>query len=203
MRKTRTARSMAFLAILGAVVAQAVATASVAQTDTADHRVATATVRNANGATLGTLTILDAGGGKLAISGRFTGLTAGFHGFHVHAIGICDPRATDPTGNPAPFTTAGPHLDDAGSAHGNHDGDLPLLLVNGDGTTATATVSDRLTPALLFDADRSAIIIHALPDNYAHIPTRYSAAGVPGPDAATLATGDAGGRFACGVIVRG
>jgi Cu-Zn family superoxide dismutase len=72
-----------------------------------------------------------------------------------------------------------------------------------DGTTVTASATDRLNTTLLFDTDRSALIIHALPDNYANIPARYSAAGVPGPDAATLATGDSGGRVACGLIVRG
>jgi Cu-Zn family superoxide dismutase len=49
----------------------------------------------------------------------------------------------------------------------------------------------------LFDLDGSAIIVHANPDNYANIPKdRYD----PDPDATTLATGDAGGRVACGVI---
>ena len=50
--------------------------------------------------------------------------------------------------------------------------------------------------AELFDGDGSALIVHALPDNYANIPSRYAAA----PDAMTLSTGDAGGRLACGVI---
>lgn len=40
------------------------------------------------------------------------------------------------------------------------------------------------------------MIIHADPDNYANVPTRYAAQ----PDAATFGTGDAGGRIACGVI---
>ena len=52
------------------------------------------------------------------------------------------------------------------------------------------------------DADGSAIMVHALPDNLANIPTRYQSAteGVLGPDSATLATGDAGGRVAGGVV---
>ena len=57
----------------------------------------------------------------------------------------------------------------------------------------------------LFDADGSAVIVHGLPDNAAHIPTRYhshsTVAGTPsGPDAATLATGDAGPGVTCGVL---
>jgi Cu-Zn family superoxide dismutase len=44
------------------------------------------------------------------------------------------------------------------------------------------------------------LILHALADNCANIPDRYQTGGVPGPDATTLATGDAGGRLACGLI---
>ena len=62
--------------------------------------------------------------------------------------------------------------------------------------------TDSTTFAQIFDADGAALIIHAGPDNLANIPARYSANGVAGPDAATLATGDSGGRFACGVITK-
>jgi len=51
----------------------------------------------------------------------------------------------------------------------------------------------------LFDADGSAVIVHASPDNYANIPTRYVAT----PDSTTFGTGDAGGRVACGVVTHG
>ena len=44
-------------------------------------------------------------------------------------------------------------------------------------------------------------MVHELPDNYANIPERYrSSAGTAGPDAETLATGDAGRRIACAVV---
>jgi Cu-Zn family superoxide dismutase len=55
----------------------------------------------------------------------------------------------------------------------------------------------------LFDADGSAIIVHADRDNFAHIPTRYHShtpENTFGPDSASLATGDAGARIACGVV---
>jgi Cu-Zn family superoxide dismutase len=44
--------------------------------------------------------------------------------------------------------------------------------------------------------------VHAGADNFANIPTRYQSTteGVLGPDSATLATGDAGARVACGVV---
>ena len=123
----------------------------------------------------------------------------------MHAVGICDPTTTDPTtGNPAPFLSAGGHFNPAAGAHGSHAGDLPPLLVVRAGRATAGTETDRFTVADLFDADGSAIIVHAGPDNLAHVPGRYtsSTTGQPGPDAATLATGDAGGRFGCGVIRR-
>jgi Cu-Zn family superoxide dismutase len=170
----------------------AVVPASAAAYD--DSRGATATVRDVNGVSLGTV-ILQPAGGKIVVAGRLSGLTAGFHGFHIHTTGLCEAAGG--------FTTAGGHLNPAGTGHGTHAGDLPLLKVAADGKTSTVTETDTVTFAQIFDADGSAFIIHALADNYANIPTRYSAAGVPGPDAATLGTGDAGGRVACGVIRRG
>lgn len=203
MRKIRISRSIAFLGVLAAAVFGVVGTASVGQTDSTDStRLAHAHVKDVNGTELGVVSFF-ASGAKISVSGRLAGVPAGFHGFHVHAVGICDPRATDPAGNVVPFASAGPHLDSGGHGHGAHNGDLPSLLVTTDGTTTTATATDRLSGALLFDADRSAIIVHAGPDNFANIPPRYSAAGVPGPDAATLATGDSGARFGCGVLIRG
>lgn len=120
------------------------------------------------------------------------GLTPGFHGFHVHSVGQCV----------APFTSAGGHYNPGGAGHGAHAGDMPSLLVRDDGTAELQFATDNFTIAELFDADGSAIIVHALPDNFANIPTRYqsSTEGTFGPDSATLATGDAGGRVACGAI---
>ena len=69
-------------------------------------------------------------------------------------------------------------------------------MVNADGKAKAKFKTDRFRVADLFDADGSAVIIHANPDNYANIPTRYVAT----PDTATLATGDAGARIACGVV---
>jgi len=62
--------------------------------------------------------------------------------------------------------------------------------------------TDRYDVEDLFDGDGSALIIHASPDNYANIPVRYLAppATITAVDSATLGTGDAGGRIACGVI---
>ncbi len=74
---------------------------------------------------------------------------------------------------------------------------MPVLLVGADGTAQASFTTDRVTLADVLDANGAAIIIHAAPDNYANIPTRYAPGG---PDAATLATGDSGARVACGVV---
>lgn len=85
------------------------------------------------------------------------------------------------------------------ASHGAHAGDMPVLLVSGDGVAWAEFQTDAFAIDDLLDADGSAVIVHAAPDNYANIPARYSA---PGPDPATLATGDAGARIACGVVGR-
>jgi superoxide dismutase, Cu-Zn family len=112
-------------------------------------------------------------------------LPPGFHGFHVHEVGQCEP----------PFTSAGGHLNLEDTFHPDHSGDMPVLLVNNDGTGEASFKTDRFTLKDLFDEDGSAIMVHALPDNYANIPERYGEV-----DQETLATGDSGERIACGAI---
>lgn len=131
-------------------------------------------------------------GGKVVVRAEVEGLSPGFHGLHVHSVGECVP----------PFTSAGGHYNPGGVGHGQHAGDLPSLLVLDDGSAELQFATDNFTIAELDDADGTAIIVHALPDNFANIPTRYQSTteGVFGPDSATLATGDAGGRAACGVV---
>jgi Cu-Zn family superoxide dismutase len=148
-------------------------------------------LRNAAGEDIGFVKLTKQGG-KVIVRGEVSGLTPGFHGFHVHAIGQCV----------APFTSAGGHYNPAATGHGSHAGDMPSLLVLDDGTAQAQFATDNYSIAELFDADGSAIIVHAGADNFANIPTRYQSTteGVFGPDSATLATGDAGARAACGVV---
>ena len=126
----------------------------------------------------------------------------GFHGFHIHAKGICDPKAVDDKGVPTPFFTAGGHFSITTQGHRSHSGDLPSLMVLGDGTADMTFNTDRFTIGQLLDSDGSAVMIHVGPDNFANIPTRYVSPAAPqgGPDSPTHLTGDAGGRLACGVV---
>jgi len=125
-----------------------------------------------------------------------TGLPTGIHAFHVHANN--DPTNGDGCIAPT-FVSADGHYNPAGLSHPNHAGDMPVVFFStGTPNFGYANfITSNFTPD---EVKGKAIILHALADNCANIPTRYSAAGVAGPDATTLATGDAGGRLACGVI---
>jgi Cu-Zn family superoxide dismutase len=155
--------------------------------------VAVATLQNTSGADVGWVRF-EPDGDAVHVKVRADGLTAGFHGFHVHAAGICDGLVG--------FATAGGHYNPAGATHAHHAGDLPSLLVKQDGTAELDFRTDAFTVDQLLDADGSAVIVHAGPDNFGNIPSRYLSGALltPGPDAATLATGDAGARAACGVV---
>jgi superoxide dismutase, Cu-Zn family len=147
---------------------------------------ARAVLHDVNGERVGVVKLTE-GRGSVRVRVEVHGLSAGFHGFHVHDVGECTP----------PFTSALGHFNPGGAGHPGHAADMPVLLVNADGTGESHFVSDRYR---LADVLGRALIVHAGPDNYANIPTRYAAGG---PDATTLATGDSGGRTACGVIKRG
>lgn len=112
------------------------------------------------------------------------GIPAGEHAFHVHAVGKCEP----------PFTSAGGHFNPGGKKHGMeaadgpHAGDMPNLHVPASGELTVEVANPAISvvkgqPNSVFDADGSAIIIHAGMDDYKTDPT-----------------GNAGDRIACGVI---
>jgi Cu-Zn family superoxide dismutase len=165
-----------------------------------------ARLQNAQGQSVGTVRLLPRAGRKVEVRVRLARLTAGFHALHVHEVGRCQRDARDAAGNPAPFFTAGGHFRTETQAHGEHAGDLPPVLVMRDGTARADFLTDRLRVRSLLAGDGSAVIVHALRDNLAHIPDRYhshtpdASSTTVGPDAATLATGDAGPRVACGVL---
>lgn len=142
----------------------------------------------ADGSSVGRVMFTETDGG-IAVEGRFTNLPPGFHGFHIHAVGRCD------RGTPA-FMSAGGHMVLGDQAHPVHAGDQPVLMVLADGTAEIRFTTDRYKLSDLLTPEGRAVIVHANPDNYANVPTRY----VRRPDATTLSTGDAGDRIACGVV---
>ncbi len=143
---------------------------------------ASAALKSPEGADMGTLQLAQTIAG-VHISGKVTGLTPGSHAFHIHAVGKCEP----------PFKSAGGHFNPFGTPHGKHGGgphagDMENLAVGDDGTAAIDVVNGGVTLSThgkhsLFDADGSAIVIHAGADDYASQPS-----------------GAAGGRVACGVV---
>ncbi len=120
-----------------------------------------------------------------------------FHGFHIHANDGTTTGTGAATGAPcvAPtFTSVGSHWQTAGTNHGSHIGDLPVLMRDASGHAEAEFVVGKFEPG---DIIGRAVIVHVGADNYANIPPLY---GEPDP-ATTLKTGDAGARFACGVIM--
>ncbi|WP_449062189.1 superoxide dismutase family protein [Planomonospora algeriensis] len=167
---------------------------------------ARAEIKDADGKSVGTFSVEEEDG-RSVVTVTVKGLPGGFHGFHLHGKGVCSAEATDPaTGGP--FSSAGTHLSLEQASHPDHTGDMPDLLVGGDGMGAASFATDRFQVRQLFDGDGTAVIIHAEPDNQANIPDRYShpeataspGARTNGPDAVTLRGGDSGQHIACGVL---
>jgi superoxide dismutase, Cu-Zn family len=113
------------------------------------------TLYDAKGDRIGHVKLKPVGDGATRVR-RITSAAPGFHGFHVHTTGVCDPDA--PNG---PFTTAGGHFALEGQSHGAHAGDLPSLLVMEDGTARLEFVTDLIELNDLHDGDGSAVMVHA------------------------------------------
>lgn len=160
--------------------------------------VATATLEDADGNEVGDVQLIPEGDGMRVVV-EVQDLDPGFHGFHVHAVGECDPESSPPddASRTGAFLSAGGHLGADEGGHSQHAGDLPSLHVLDDGTGYLETVTDTLTDADVLDDDGSAVMVHSGRDNFANIPERYAP---QGPDDETLRTGDSGDRVACGVL---
>ncbi len=156
----------------------------------------TVPLMSAEGGEAGTVKFTPAGEG-VDVEADVSGLTPGFHGFHVHETGTCEPDA--PMGA---FDTAGGHFASGSQTHGDHVGDMPTLLAGKDGTARATFTTERFTVEDLADEDGSAVMVHADLDNQANIPDRYRAGKQPGADEETLDTGDSGDRVACGVVTK-
>lgn len=137
-----------------------------------------------NGEPAGTARLI-AVDGKVSLSLALAGLPPGTHGFHLHTTGTC----TGPD-----FKSAGGHLNPHGKQHGtenpagSHLGDLPNLVVGNDGGITLSIPLEGTRSELmssLFDADGTAIVIHDKPDDYKTDPA-----------------GNAGGRIACGELLK-
>ncbi len=170
----RVARSLSCFAVM--------ATACVASVS-AHAQTAKATLKDASGKEVGKVELVQLTNGVL-LKMALKGAPPGDRAFHIHAVGKCEP----------PFTSAGPHFNPASHKHGleakegSHAGDMPNLHIPATGELVIEIANPMVTlvkgqPNSLFDADGSAIIIHAGADDYKTDPT-----------------GNAGDRIACGVV---
>jgi len=150
----------------------------------AEAQTAKASLKDAAGKDVGRVELLQTPHGVL-IKLSVMGIPAGDHAFHIHAVGKCEP----------PFTSAGPHFNPDNKKHGMeaadgaHAGDMPNLHIPPSGELIVEVANPMISlakgqPNSVFDADGSAIVIHAGADDYKSDPA-----------------GNAGDRIACGVIV--
>ncbi len=161
-----------------AMAGMAVSFSAQAQSPTAK-----AALKDASGKDVGTVQLVQTPHGVL-LRMSLKGVAPGEHAFHVHAVGKCE----------APFTSAGGHFNPASKKHGmeategSHAGDMPNLYIPANGELKIDVANPMISlvkgqPNSVFDADGSAIVIHAGADDYKSDPT-----------------GNAGDRIVCGVI---
>ena len=139
-----------------------------------------ADLKNSLGQTVGAVVLTAAPKGVL-MKVEVKGLSPGWHGLHFHEKGDC---------SKSDFTSAGAHTHGAAPAvHGllnpgaSESGDLPNIHAGADGAAAAEVFTSLTTLAALRDADGSAVVIHANPDDHAAQPI-----------------GGAGPRVACAVV---
>jgi superoxide dismutase, Cu-Zn family len=140
---------------------------------------ATAVLKDADGKEVGTVTLIEVPTGVL-LDADLTAVPPGDHGFHIHAVGKCEPPD---------FKSAGGHFNPEEDEHGlmneagPHAGDLPNIHVPENGKLRVEMLNQLISLDGLLDEDGAAIVIHEGPDDYRSDPA-----------------GNAGNRIACGVI---
>lgn len=143
---------------------------------------ASAVLQDPDGKEIGKATLLTTPGGTL-ITLELTAAPPGTHGFHIHAVGKCEPPK---------FESAGGHFNPDDSKHGllnpegPHAGDMPNIHVPESGKLTVEVLNTLVTVGgenALLDEDGAALMLHAGADDYKSDPA-----------------GHAGGRIACGVV---
>jgi len=177
-RKTLVIHTALLLAVCGACASTQAGRNSVAQ--------AVAVMFDASGAPVGTAQLWQESNGLVSVEIASLALPPGTHGIHFHEVGKCE-------GGSTAFSTAGAHYNPLGKEHGlenpngPHAGDAPNILTPASGIGKVGFTTSRvlLTAGTisLFDADGSAIVVHANADDQRSQPS-----------------GNSGARIACGVV---
>lgn len=100
-----------------------------------------------------------------------SGLPAGWHGLHLHRVGVC--AGPD-------FRSADVHFDPENRRHGHgaeggpHAGDLANLHAGADGEARAEFLAVAFTLDRLLDSDGAALVIHAQADDYRSHPSGES-----------------------------
>ncbi|KAF3454381.1 hypothetical protein FNV43_RR04828 [Rhamnella rubrinervis] len=135
----------------------------------------------------GTIFFAQEGDDSTTVTGNVSGLRPGLHGFHVHALG-------DTTNG---CMSTGPHFNPAGKEHGaptdenRHAGDLGNITAGDDGK-ATFCITDKQIPLSgPYSIIGRAVVVHADPDDLGR-----------GNHELSKTTGNAGGRVACGKLIK-
>jgi Cu-Zn family superoxide dismutase len=135
-----------------------------------------------NSGAIGTIEFSDAGAAGVRAKGTLTGLTPGQHGWHIHQLGNTSSGCASTGGhyNPKNFTHGAP------SDVVRHAGDLGNLVADSNGVAIIDITDKHIAIASIVGR---AVVVHVGVDDLGK-----------GGHVDSLKTGNAGGRFACGVI---
>lgn len=177
------------LAVVAATAAAllAGAAAAAAQPGSGNGPTGRAQLIDASGRVVGVATLRQTPNAGVWIGLELRGVPPGTHGFHIHETGQCQPPTFESAGshyNPRNrahgfFAAEGPHAGDMLNVHVPESGEIQIeRLAPGVSLNAGAETT-------LFDANGSALVLHAGEDDYRSQPS-----------------GDSGTPIACGVITR-
>lgn len=124
--------------------------------------------------------------GVVTMEGKFEGLTPGTHAIHLHETADCS--AADAMSSGGHWNPTHQKHGKWGDAEGYHKGDIGNLVADADGTSKITMETDEWCIGCgdeNKDIIGKAVIIHEAPDDFV-----------------TQPTGNAGGRVACGGVIK-
>lgn len=179
MRNAPAAFALCFLALAGCNNNTDNAAPASEVSATAAAITAKASLNDTSGKPMGMASLTEVPGG-LRLEVSVERAKSGRHGIHLHMTGRCEgPK----------FESAGAHWNPDMRQHGLdnpkgfHAGDMPNIAVAADGTGRLTHQLQGTVAAGLLDADGSALVVHAGPDDQKSDPS-----------------GNSGDRVACGVF---